>query len=102
MSPDTLTGSCPHCSRPLTMAEVFDNCVRSWPHQSWLQFRCPDCAKCSHIHAVDCRIAIGSLDGFPGPCFIAHSHIGNFELRVSSAANGINLVVEDQSWFIPE
>jgi hypothetical protein len=60
----------------MTLANVFDNCVVTWPSRSWLHFERLDCGRFLPIHAVDVQISLGELEGTPGPCFIPQSQVG--------------------------
>jgi hypothetical protein len=81
--------TCPRCKTELQVEQVLDNCTESWPNQRWVAFSCPTCKKESHAQLQDGAIALGILDGAPGPSFSPESEMKLPGLKVASSGRGI-------------
>jgi hypothetical protein len=103
MTERTLAGSvvCRACSRSIPIAQALDRCFVSWPHHSWVAFRCPDCEAVNHLALRAGVIEEGSLDGGPGPCFIEHRLHAVRTLQVVPDRNGLAVTMQDRKWYIP-
>ena len=80
---------CDKCDSSLTVETVLENCSGSWPEQRWLAFVCPSCNLSMKAHVNSGRMAIGDIDGAPGPSFVESSSIDSQKLKVQKTARGL-------------
>lgn len=92
--------SCTGCGTQLKITELLDHCEASWPEQHLLYFTCPHCRQMRHLKVRDDYVAIGYLDGAPGPRFVTHSEMVLPSLIVSTEEDAVELTLGDQTWFI--
>ena len=64
------------CGHELGTEALLDAVVQWWPQQKWGLVVCPRCEASWHIEVHDELVAIGSLDGAPGPGFMADERRG--------------------------
>jgi hypothetical protein len=92
---------CPSCGASYDPAGVLDACKVSWPNQRWLLFECPGCQNDAHVEVSDGSLAIGSLDGAPGPCFFPTQTLALRGLRVTANAGGVTVVFKGNRTRVP-
>ena len=92
--------SCAGCGTQLKITELLDHCDASWPEQHLLYFTCPHCRQMRHLKVRDDYVAIGYLDGAPGPRFVTQSEMVLPSLIVSTEEDAVELTLGDQTWFI--
>jgi hypothetical protein len=92
---------CRACGASLGAAQVLAACTVSWPNQKWLLFECPSCHGDAHVQVSNGRLAIGVLDGAPGPCFLADQTVALAGLKVTANAGGITVVLDGKRTRVP-
>jgi hypothetical protein len=92
---------CPQCGLAMTPAQVILNSFASFPNRSWLLFRCPSCTATSHVHVGNGRLAIGDLDGVPGPTFLPVQSVAADQLTDKSSSDGILVELGDLCTMVP-
>lgn len=92
--------ACPACGAELKFTELLDHCGASWPEQRLLYFKCPRCLETRHVKVRDDRVAVGYLDGAPGPRFVTQKEIVHPGLTVSVKDAGIEVATDDRVWYI--
>lgn len=92
---------CRACRASFTPAQVFAACTVSWPNQRWLLFECPACQTGAHVEVTDGRLAIGSLDGGPGPCFFPDRTLALPGLKVTADTGGVTVVFKRKRTRVP-
>jgi hypothetical protein len=97
----TVRVRCPHCTATHTPRQVLAACTVSWPNQRWLWFVCPACRKPSHVEVRDGTLAIGGLDGGPGPCFFPTENAAVDGLRVRAHPSGVRVTLRALDRTIP-
>lgn len=93
--------SCPVCGKNYSAAQIFDNCTVAWVGRDWIYFDCPACKDGAYIELGIDSVAIGELDGFPGPNFFAVSSIKVPNLLITKNSKGISLEFQGQRWLVP-
>lgn len=58
---------CPKCLAEHTAGGILEQSSISWPELSWIYFRCPHCAACTHILIKEGRMSTVNFLGAPGP-----------------------------------
>lgn len=89
---------CPKCSTTYGITVVFDHCDVSWPNQQWLGFTCPTCDQFSHVEIAGERVAIGDIDGAPGPAFFPDDAVDVPGLAVEKKFRGLALTLGARRW----
>ncbi len=92
--------SCTGCGTRLKITDLLDHCEASWPEHHLLYFTCPHCRKTRHLKVRDHHIAIGYLDGAPGPRFVTQSEMVLPSLMVSRDQDAMELTLGDHAWVI--
>jgi predicted RNA-binding Zn-ribbon protein involved in translation (DUF1610 family) len=92
---------CPACGAACDAASVLAACTVSWPNQRWLLFECPVCGRDAHVEVSNGRLAIGSLDGAPGPCFFPTQTLALRGLQVTADAGGVTVVFKGKRRRVP-
>lgn len=89
---------CPACNKTLSPAEVLAACSVSFVPQSWLLFECPFCKEQNHALVNNGTIALGEIDGAPGPCLMTTSAQSNLNLKVKSTDSAITCTLDSKSY----
>jgi len=92
---------CPACATPHDPAAVLAACSVSWPHQKWLLFECPMCQKDAHVEVSNGTLAVGSLDGGPGPCFFPDQTLSVPGLKVTADGKGVTVLFKGKRTRVP-
>ncbi len=91
---------CGACGEGYSVARVLATAEVSWPNQGWLYFTCAKCAASWHVEVSKGRIAIGELDGAPGPCFFAREKVSVPGLIVQVSERGISVRLDGKTTFV--
>jgi hypothetical protein len=92
---------CPRCDASYDPSQLLAGCTVSWPNQKWLLFRCPGCKADAHVEVANGRLAIGELDGGPGPCFFPRQTLTLPGLKVAATAGGVSVVFKGKRTRVP-
>lgn len=92
---------CLGCGGRWGVASVLDGCHVSWPAQLWLWFECPNCGHGSHVALSESRVAVGELDGAPGPCFYPTATAEAAGLQAVGNASGVVVTYARREWRVP-
>jgi hypothetical protein len=92
---------CPACGHAYGPAQVLAACTVSWPNQRWLLFTCPGCGKAAHVEVSDGALAIGDIDGAPGPAFFPAQTVSVVGLGVVASGKGIAVTLDGKRRFVP-
>jgi hypothetical protein len=99
--------SCPNCASTVTPGEALAAGSVSWPTQRWVLFTCPNCREPTHLLVRDGYIALGQLDGGPGPVWCATSEVIVPGFRVDrgtagfAKTSGISVQLGEQVFWFP-
>jgi hypothetical protein len=100
--PTTETGvKCPACGVSYSPAQILAGCTVSWPNQRWLLFECPRCKGDAHIEVSNGSLAIGGIDGAPGPCFMPDQTLALRGLRVTASEGVVTVVLKGKRTRVP-
>lgn len=79
--------TCPSCREASPLEDVLAACTRAFSEQRWLLTDCPRCGAAFHLRPARGTLAVGTIDGGPGPCFIESSRVRTPGLTVSWSAD---------------
>lgn len=92
---------CLRCGQAYTVAELLALCEVSWPNQRWLGAVCKACNYRYHLEVSNGRVAVGDLDGGPGPCFFAKYSVAAPGFRVKPSMAGVRVRLGRLSKLVP-
>lgn len=92
---------CPHCKTGLTITQVLDASELCWPNKDWIGYDCPKCKVFSHAKLSETALALGELDGFPGPALIVSSRCTLSKVSVSWSEDGVKLKYGKTNKIVP-
>lgn len=81
---------CTECNSEFSAQEILENSKTCWPNQGWIYFKCPTCKQYSHVQLKNGHLAIGKLDGAPGPCFCPSGEMEVPDLKVGKKFGGLS------------
>jgi hypothetical protein len=93
--------SCPSCGHAASLPEWLDHAGTSDPQRRWANARGPACDAGSIFHFGPSTVAIGDIDGAPGPYFIEHERERLGGAAVHWHEGGLRVVFQGRSWFVP-
>lgn len=91
------TLECPHCKAAVGVGSWIDAAKMSWPNQGWAYADCSACGRGSHLELGDGSLAIGDVDGGPGPCFFESSRVSVPGLKVASQSRAITCTLDGKT-----
>lgn len=91
---------CNRCNVPTAAYDLLRLSRSCSPVLSVLYTSCPHCQARLEVKVEQERLSVGSIDGFPGPCFIVNSTSTVAGLTVEALENGIHITHEDQDFYI--
>src|SRR6186713_2075758 len=92
---------CDSCGTRYSVEQLLSACRTSWPNQQWLLFEFARCSATWHVEVADGRIAVGELDGAPGPCFFPKEAAPVPGLHVLASPGGISVKHGKNTTFVP-
>ena len=66
---------CDGCKAELTALQVLENGKWAFLEQHWIGFDCPQCSHYWLAEVSANSLAVGDIDGGPGPCFMEGSKV---------------------------
>lgn len=79
---------CPNCKKKIAIGQILESCSVAWPNQKWIWYDCKKCKYGCHVEVRENELAIGDIDGAPGPCFMEtdKSMVTGMKTKVTSAS----------------
>ena len=99
--------SCPSCRTALTPREALVAGSVSWPTHRWVHFTCPTCGESAHLTVREGYLALGQIEGGPGPVWCATAEVHDPALRVDTETGGfakhtgISVRLGDEAFWYP-
>jgi hypothetical protein len=94
--------ACPYCSAEYPARTWLWHADRAWTYERWVGGRSPCCARRYHVELRGTSIAVGTLVGMPGPCFVAASEVEVPGLGVRYLERAIQLTLGDEHRVVAE
>jgi hypothetical protein len=92
---------CGECMHEQTVRDALDACFASWPQQSWVAFRCPECGGVNHLEVREGSVIEGYLDGAPGPSLVVKRRVPLDDFYVRARGDAIEIRNLNLRWVIP-
>jgi hypothetical protein len=82
--------TCYGCKAELSVVQVLESGKFAFLEQGWIGFDCPRCTHYWIAEVSTNTLAIGDIDGGPGPCFMENSKVEAPGLTVNRSGNRLS------------